>query len=464
MTVRADSLPAGQAKPRMTVWQWLTEPPASVQDVGLRRNMRLLSSFLVVLSALLSLFNAASLIAVGRPLAVVDVIGFLVFAVAYVLNRTNHYNVAAALTAADCPFVVFGLLITAGSPNSVMALAFLPLSLMVASILLPLRGTAILAAVNFVGILLMPTLAPQAVPEFGVVIAPAALTAMMAALALISMRHRDLIEKDRQAELMRVMELEAAVEHERAVSAMAREAAQLKSEFLATMSHELRTPLHGIIGQSGLMLHGMAGEVSQKQQHKLETIDASANHLLELINDILDLEKIEAGRTKVEPAPFALRDMVEQWQTQTAPRVEAKGLAFDVEVDLLLPETVVGDKRLLTQIALNLLENAIKFTDQGRIQLAVDWSDADEALVVKVKDTGAGIPPHEMDLIFKEFERGSAARNGAREGTGLGLAIVDRLTKAMGGSVAAESEGPGKGSTFVATIPLEVPERVHDVV
>jgi signal transduction histidine kinase len=224
---------------------------------------------------------------------------------------------------------------------------------------------------------------------------------------------------------------------------------QHKSEFLASMSHELRTPLNAIIGFSQVLREKMVGDVNDKQEEYLDDIISSGNHLLSLINDVLDLSKVEAGQVLLEVERFSLRDalergivMVRERATEDGVRVE---LAADPEVDV-----VEGDERRIKQVIFNLLSNAVKFTPAGG---AVDVSSAraNGEVRVSVADTGPGIAPEDHERIFEEFQQTGAGLE-HREGTGLGLALSKRLVELHGGRIWLESQ-LGKGSTFVFTLP-----------
>jgi signal transduction histidine kinase len=226
-------------------------------------------------------------------------------------------------------------------------------------------------------------------------------------------------------------------------------ASRHKSEFLANMSHELRTPLNAIIGFSQVLRERMFGEVNEKQQEYLEDILSSANHLLALINDILDLSKIEAGQVELEVASFSLRDALERGIVM----VRERALNDRVEVTLSAnggPDVVTGDERRISQVIFNLLSNAVKFTPADGA-VAVRASQADGEIRVCVADTGPGIALQDHERIFEEFQQTEAGVQ-QREGTGLGLALSKRLVELHGGRIWVESE-PGKGSTFVFTLP-----------
>ena len=222
-----------------------------------------------------------------------------------------------------------------------------------------------------------------------------------------------------------------------------------KSEFLANMSHELRTPLNAIIGFSQVLRERMFGDVNEKQEEYLDDILSSGNHLLSLINDVLDLSKVEAGQVELEVAPFSLRDALERGVVMVRERATKDGvqvaLASDPEVDV-----VEGDERRIRQVIFNLLSNAVKFTPAGG-PVDVSAAKVNGEVRVSVTDTGPGLAPDDHERIFKEFQQTEAGVE-QREGTGLGLALSKRLVELHGGRIWVDSE-LGKGSTFVFTLP-----------
>ena len=224
-----------------------------------------------------------------------------------------------------------------------------------------------------------------------------------------------------------------------------------KSEFLANMSHELRTPLNAIIGFSEVLSERMFGEVNEKQAEYLKDIHESGRHLLSLINDILDLSKIEAGRMELELSTFHLPTALSNAMTLIRERAQRHGIELGLEVDQQLGE-VNADERKFKQIMLNLLSNAVKFTpDGGKVDVCA--RRANGAVEVAVRDTGIGIAPEDQALVFEEFRQ--VGRDGMRkaEGTGLGLALTRRFVELHGGAIRLEST-PGRGSTFTVSLPL----------
>ena len=250
-------------------------------------------------------------------------------------------------------------------------------------------------------------------------------------------------------------ELEQEVAKRTAELAIAMEKAQaadhLKSAFLATMSHELRTPLNSILGFTGILLQGLAGPLNAEQAKQLGMVRNSARHLLDLINDVLDISKIEAGQVKIISKPFDMREAIEKVVQTVAPLAKEKNLALTVDIG---PEVgqITSDRRRVEQILINLLNNAIKFTDKGTVHI---WCQVkDNWLVTRVVDTGIGIRPEDMDKLFKAFRQIDTGLTRQYEGTGLGLSICKKLVEMLGGEIWAESGGLGKGSTFTFTLPM----------
>jgi PAS domain S-box-containing protein len=253
-------------------------------------------------------------------------------------------------------------------------------------------------------------------------------------------------------------EREFAAEREQAAQAMAeaRDAAlmatEAKSAFLATMSHEIRTPLNAVIGLTGLLLHTA---LDPQQRDFVETVRTSGDALLGIINDILDFSKIEAGELELEQAPFPLRDCVESALDLLAAESAAKGLELVCHVEPDCPEHVLGDVTRLRQVLVNLVSNAVKFTERGDVLVTVESAGGpgDTALRFTVTDTGIGIPADRMDRLFKSFSQVDASTTRTHGGTGLGLAISQALVGAMGGTLQVTSE-VGRGSVFTFTVAL----------
>jgi len=231
-------------------------------------------------------------------------------------------------------------------------------------------------------------------------------------------------------------------------------ASQHKSEFLANMSHELRTPLNAIIGFSDVLGQKMFGELNEKQNDYLVDIGTSGRHLLDLVNQILDLSQVEAGRMELEPSGFAPAETVRASLAFIRDRAAAHRIQVAADIAPDLP-TVTADERKVRQVLLNLLSNAVKFTpDGGWIGISATASTAE--LVIAVKDTGIGIPVEDQPAVFEEFRQVGQRSDRSREGAGLGLTLAKRFVELHGGRIWVESE-VGQGSTFSFAIPLGQP-------
>jgi PAS domain S-box-containing protein len=243
--------------------------------------------------------------------------------------------------------------------------------------------------------------------------------------------------------------------HQRALeaarkAAASEEANRTKSQFLAAMSHELRTPLNAIGGYTDLLAMGLRGPVNAEQVEDLQRIKRSQQHLLGIINDILNFARIEAGQAKYDLASVPLSDVIEAVGHMIEPQAIMKGLELDVRQ---CPADIAAwaDKAKVEQILINLLSNAVKFTEQGKVTLECDWHDAQQ-VAIGVSDTGVGIPEEELDRIFEPFVQVGRSLIQAQEGTGLGLAISRDLARGMGGDIVVTSEHL-KGSRFTLTLP-----------
>jgi signal transduction histidine kinase len=249
-------------------------------------------------------------------------------------------------------------------------------------------------------------------------------------------------------------EMEQRIIKRTAELAVAKEKAQMadqiKSAFLATMSHELRTPLNSIIGFTGIMLQGMAGPLNPEQHKQMSMVQSSARQLLALINDVLDISKIEAGQLTFSITSFDLRTSIEKMVKLISPLAENKGL--DLKLDIADDITAATmDQRRLEQVILNLLNNAVKFTEKGRVFISCRIEDNQYCL--SVSDTGIGIQPEHLQTIFQPFKQIDGGLTRKYEGTGLGLSICKKLMEMMGGSIAVESRW-GRGSTFTIRFPI----------
>jgi PAS domain S-box-containing protein len=253
------------------------------------------------------------------------------------------------------------------------------------------------------------------------------------------------------------MKVEARTSELHSALVQAEAADRVKSAFLATMSHELRTPLNSIIGFTGILLQGLAGPLAPEQEKQLGMVRGSARHLLDLINDVLDISKIEAGQLETRREPVDLRAAVERAVEALRPTAVQKGLQLTATLPAELPE-LQSDRRRLDQILLNLVNNAVKFTERGSVTVRVESGPAvtlpgGPAIRVLVRDTGIGIRAADLATLFQPFRQLDTGLARTHEGTGLGLAICRRLAELLGGEIRAESIFGG-GSTFILALPL----------
>ncbi len=254
---------------------------------------------------------------------------------------------------------------------------------------------------------------------------------------------RQINQEMEQRIVERTAELAEAMERAQAAD-------RIKSAFLATMSHELRTPLNSIIGFTGIMLQGLAGPLNPEQQKQMSMVQDSARHLLALINDVLDISKIEAGQLKLSITSFDLNASIKKVVKLVSPLAEKKGLnlKLDIAGDVGMATT---DQRRLEQIVLNLLNNAVKFTEKGHVGISCHLENGQYCL--SVSDTGIGIQPEHLQEIFQPFHQLDTGLTRKHEGTGLGLSICKKILGMMGGAIEVQSRW-GEGSSFTIRFPI----------
>ncbi|MGW2014808.1 HAMP domain-containing protein [Streptomyces sp. NPDC001927] len=272
--------------------------------------------------------------------------------------------------------------------------------------------------------------------------------------ALLAERNKDIESKNLVIEQGR-QELEARAQQLSRTS-------MYKSEFLANMSHELRTPLNSLLILARLLGQNPEGNLTEKQVDYAEVIHSAGSDLLQLINDILDLSKVEAGKMDIRPERFALHHLLEYLEATFGPVADERGLAFSITVSSDVPEELTTDESRLRQILRNLLSNALKFTDEGAVEFIIEYADADEpplalrgsgpVLAFRVSDTGVGIPAERLDDIFGAFQQGDGTTARRYGGTGLGLSISREVAGLLGGTIDVRST-PGKGSRFTFYLP-----------
>jgi PAS domain S-box-containing protein len=289
--------------------------------------------------------------------------------------------------------------------------------------------------------------------------------------AVVTILHdrREALERTRLYEQLRVASDELQMRVQSATAELANQnellrrqaieleqASRLKSQFLANMSHEFRTPLNAILGYTHMLLQGVAGEMPPNIKRQLTRIDSNGRHLLTIINEILDITRIEAGKMPMQVSEFDLNELVPEVMAELDPVITRSKLEV---TPTLAPESpmMVSDRQKVKQIVVNLLSNALKFTHVGGIEIAVDFDGSSRLATIIVRDTGIGIAPEHHDKIFEDFRQVDDSPSRQYGGTGLGLAICRRLATALGGRITLQSH-LGQGSTFTLTIPAEAPQ------
>jgi signal transduction histidine kinase len=235
------------------------------------------------------------------------------------------------------------------------------------------------------------------------------------------------------------------------------QASALKSQFLANMSHEFRTPLNAILGYTHMLLNGVSGAISDQQRKSLSRIDSNSRHLLALINDILDITRIEAGRMPLNLSTFDVPELVNEVMSELEPIIRRSSLKVAAKMARTL-RPLKSDRQKVKQVVLNLLSNALKFTPTGAVTISASYDDEKRWLAIAVKDTGVGIAPEDQAKVFEDFRQLDSSPTRGYGGTGLGLSICRRLAQRLGGSIELVSE-PNEGSTFILKLPARLRRR-----
>lgn len=448
-----------------TIWNNLTRPHPSIEDIEQRRQSRLLASLLLVISITSFLGSILFIISAGlnTPIYILWVaIGFNLFF--YWLNRSGRYQLSAAL------FMVLNLVLVHVVPiltGTLQWAFFASMVVILSAILMPLRITWAILIGSLVSQAILRIVQAGNVVTF-TPFGPTIIFLVTAPLVLVFMAHRAGLERERQAELQvtnqklresellleqrvaeRTEELHVAKVEAETARERAEAADQLKSQFLASMSHELRTPLNAILNFTEMTALGMAGPVTERQKDILMKSLGSGRHLLSLINDVLDVTKIQSGMLSLFiEDDVNLYDELDAVAAVAETMLQDKPVQFVQEIDPGLP-LIRGDRRRIRQILLNLVGNAAKFTEKGRVRLMAGRRGDD--IYFTVGDTGPGIAPEQQAIIFEPFVQTETGIKHAG-GTGLGLPISRWLTEAHGGRLWVESE-VGQGSVFHVILP-----------
>ena len=429
----------------------VTAPSPSVKEPAIRRRIHILASLLLVVIVLgilgVLLSSVIAPVSDSSEQLTVTISTFLivvVFCLSYVLSRTKYYLWGAVVSVGYLVLAVIAS-VAAVPDNLNTDLGYLTLAVLLGGILFSVRYTLLLIAVTTIAGILVPALHPDVTltDAINILLFNFIMSGLIAVLVVL--RERDISQIEQQA-----TELAKAVEE-------AKSANMLKDEFLATMSHELRTPLNAIIGFSEVMMMGLAGQLEEKGLHTTKRIHHNSQRLLQLIDDLLDISKIEAGRIDLVNIEIAPQELLADMERTVKPQADEKKIAFIMKLDPNLPGTLVGDKQRLGQIMINLCTNAIKFTDKGSVTLALRC-ESDQTWCIEVKDTGIGIPLHAQEFIFDKFRQVDGTSRRAFSGAGLGLAIVRELALVMRGNVTVASK-VNEGSTFTVNLPIIHPSK-----
>lgn len=376
---------------------------------------------------------------------------------AYWLSRTTHWQRAANLAGLLFQAGIAAGILASAEPDSAASLLVLQvIPILLYSLFLSARWTVAAILLNMLvaaALLCLPAYRSEAVVDGG-------LAAFIAsALILVARQHRDRLEAIRQAHLAAINRELADSNHKARLAAQqAHEASRLKSEFLANTSHELRTPLNAINGFTAFLADGRVPLDSAKASDLIRRVHANGQRLLELIDHLLDLSRIQSQRLEVTYAPYSPRQLAEETIITTRHLLGDKPVTYHCQVDDQLPQTLLGDQELIRSILLNLESNAIKFTDQGsiRLTLAPDPEDGGH-WIISVADTGIGIVPHLHETIFEAFRQADGSTQRTHGGSGLGLSIVQGIVQTLGGSIKLDSQ-PGQGTTITIRLPIHRPD------
>ena len=442
-------------------WDFLTLPDASITAPEERRRVRTLSALLVALF----IFIVIGIFAAGPFL----LLHAAATAVAYTFSRTRRYLWGAGIMVYMLASTTLFAIRMQGfiDPRDItLSIGWLTIPMVLSVIWFKPRGAIIAIIVCMIEIFVIVPRIQTLMSLNDISYTTSYISIFAAFLILFSLlRYRDLRQIASQTESLNNQNTELLKANEDLIVArrQAEEASELKSQFVSSMSHELRTPLHAIIGFSEIMLAGIGDiDLNDKTRHLTERINVNSLDLLNLINDVLDLAKIEARRVEIVNKPFSPGDLLRKIHAEHASQAEQQNLNFVLEVDPSLPQTLMGDETHLERVITNLLSNALKFTAKGGVTVAARKL-IDDQWSVAVKDTGIGIPSHAFEFIFDPFRQldGSAQRSFG--GSGLGLAITQDFVKAMDGTIAIDST-VGEGATFTVTLPLKPVAQAEKVV
>lgn len=427
-------------------WQtWLLEPRSQSRDEAFRERTIRMTLAIIMVMTVLAFISSVIFWPDGWPLVsykTMYVVMFVFGAASAVAIRQQRIFAAGLSLVALMGAVSIGNVIVAGLDNPFSTIPVFTLTILIAALVLPRFILMPLAVISGLVTGLIVELAFPAYPDKASLFQTAFFVYLLESALLHVLRG----EFDG-----RLHELRDQVKQTEVAKAEAEQANTAKSQFLANMSHELRTPLNAIIGYTEIMLAGMAGPFTEKQTQLQGYVQENGHRLLALINDILDLARVEAGRMELVYAPSSPRKVAGTVVENMQSLAIKKNISLTLVEDEGVPEVVMCDVKKTEQIIVNLVSNAVKFTSQGGVTVRLGTSDPSN-WTIKVIDTGMGMPADAATYIFEKFQQVDNTAKREHQGTGLGLAIVKGLIEAMGGMVVLDTE-LGKGTTFTVTLP-----------
>lgn len=467
-----------QKLPLQNIWSRLTDPSPGIQDPVVRSRVRVLSSILFVIGPLYTIASIAGVFylvnlhgksILREPFFYTNLAASLLLLLAYILSRTKVYKVGGYIA------LIVGFLAIVGSaiisPDyiepTLAIISILPF-IMVYSMFRSVQSTLRLSLIVITVMVAVVAFSPRL--SMSSLLGSLIFLALMTGLILVSKRYRDILEEDSKERLRQVMALEADIQAEQIRNTMlqkhadglyeamkaAREAEQIKTNFIANVSHELRTPLHAISGYCQLLLEDIAGSMDEQATQFVERIYANSESLVTIVNDILDLSFTGSEEFETLQQPFSPQVLLVSLHQQSTKQAEEKSLAFELTLAPDLPSTLIGDKQLVRRVVNSLLSNAFKFTEKGQVHLracvnGTTWR-------ISVSDTGIGMGPEVLEHIYEPFWQADSSITRQYGGTGLGLTIAQQMVQMMDGKIEVESK-VGEGSTFTVTLPLVLDEE-----
>lgn len=451
-TVQMNVKPSSLLNERKSIWDRLTAPPkvAVGEEKRKARTLSILTLGFIPLAAVAVFINPITSLLAGNPVTITIpvLLAFTIVIIAYAVSRTDYYALGSYIIICT-PFVaVVGTALNSANPVSLVALFYITLAVILSSLLLDAGGTLVAGAISAVLVVVLQLIRPSEDPfQWAIFSYVIVTTGVMALMGRVRGQYVTALEQTQQQLQQRIVEVDQA-------RAQAERSDQVKSAFLASMSHELRTPMNAVINFTQFVADGDTGPVNEEQKELLGEVIGSATHLLNLINDVLDMSKIEAGSLKLFIEDNIDINAILNSVTSTG-RVLLKDKTVQLEMSIpdQLP-VIRGDRQRILQIFLNIVSNACKFTDEGKISIQAQQTN--NKIKISIKDTGPGIAIDDQSAVFEAFKQTTAGlRQGG--GTGLGMPIAKSLAEAHGGDLWLESE-PGKGAIFHVLLPIKSEE------